>query len=97
MPEENMTIVSGKVVAIHYTLRDTGGLVLDDSGDGDPLVYLHGSGNIVPGLEDGLTGKERRRQGDCRGPAREGLRNPRSCWESKCSSGMSFPTTSTSK
>ena len=57
MPEEIMTIVSGKVVAIHYTLRDTGGLVLDDSGDGDPLVYLHGAGNIVPGLEDGLTGK----------------------------------------
>lgn len=52
-----MTIVAGKVVAIHYTLRDSAGLVLDDSGDDNPLVYLHGAGNIVPGLEDGLTGK----------------------------------------
>jgi FKBP-type peptidyl-prolyl cis-trans isomerase SlyD len=53
-----MTIDAGKVVAIHYTLRDADGLVLDDSGDGDPLLYLHGAGNIVPGLEDGLTGKD---------------------------------------
>ena len=37
---------------MHYTLTNDGGEVLDSSRDrGEPLVYLHGHGNIVPGLE----------------------------------------------
>lgn len=48
---------SGKVVTIHYTLKDSDGDVLDSSRDGDPLDYLHGHGGIVPGLERGLEGK----------------------------------------
>ena len=52
-----MNIGAGKVVLIHYTLRDEQGAVLDSSDGGDPIAYLHGNGGIVPGLEDALTGK----------------------------------------
>jgi FKBP-type peptidyl-prolyl cis-trans isomerase SlyD len=49
-------IADGKVVSIQYTLRNGDGEVLDQSTPGDPLHYLHGAGNIVPGLERQLTG-----------------------------------------
>lgn len=50
--------VSGvKVVSIHYTLKGDGGEVLDASTEGEPLAYLHGFGNIIPGLESALEGK----------------------------------------
>ena len=45
-----------QVVSIHYTLTLTGGEVIDKSGD-EPLSYLHGHDNIVPGLERQLEGK----------------------------------------
>jgi FKBP-type peptidyl-prolyl cis-trans isomerase SlyD len=32
--------------------------VLDSSSGGDPLAYLHGQGNIVPGLEKALEGRQ---------------------------------------
>lgn len=52
------TVADGKVVLFHYTLTDDEGAVLDTSRDGrDPMPYLHGAGNIVPGLESQLTGK----------------------------------------
>lgn len=50
-------IADGTVVSIHYTLKDDGGEVLDTSDGGEPLAYLHGADNIVPGLERELTGK----------------------------------------
>ena len=46
-----------KVVSIEYTLRDDAGKVLDSSEGRAPLAYLHGAGNIVPGLEKALDGK----------------------------------------
>src|SRR5688500_3276594 len=51
------TVSTGKVVSIHYTLTDDAGTVLDSSDGRAPLDYLHGAGNIVPGLEEQLTGK----------------------------------------
>lgn len=54
-----MTVTQEKVVSIHYTLKNGEGLVLDSSSGGDPLVYLHGSGNIIPGLESALEGKSK--------------------------------------
>lgn len=45
------------VVSIHYTLKDDDGVVIDSSEGQEPLVYLHGAGNIIPGLEAALTGK----------------------------------------
>lgn len=52
-----MEIADKTVVAIDYTLKDEGGGVIDTSKGGEPLYYLHGSQNIVPGLESELTGK----------------------------------------
>jgi FKBP-type peptidyl-prolyl cis-trans isomerase SlyD len=47
------------VVSIDYTLTDSEGEVLDQSEPGSPLVYLHGADNIIPGLEEALTGKSK--------------------------------------
>jgi FKBP-type peptidyl-prolyl cis-trans isomerase SlyD len=53
-----MKIAHEKVVSIHYTLKNNEGTVLDSSSGSDPLAYLHGFGNIIPGLENALEGKE---------------------------------------
>lgn len=52
-----MQISSNKVVSIHYTLKNDAGEILDTSAGRAPLAYLHGAGNIVPGLERALEGK----------------------------------------
>lgn len=52
------TVSENKVVSIRYTLRNDGGEVLDASTPDEPLLYLHGAENVVPGLEDALTGRE---------------------------------------
>ena len=51
-----MQITQNSVVSIHYTLTDDSGTKLDSS-DGTPLAYLHGNGNLIPGLERELEGK----------------------------------------
>jgi FKBP-type peptidyl-prolyl cis-trans isomerase SlyD len=51
-----MQISAKKVVYIHYTLTNASGELLDKSNDEQPLGYLHGAGNIVPGLENALAG-----------------------------------------
>jgi len=53
-----MKIAHEKVVSIHYTLTNGEGTVLDSSTGNDPLAYLHGFGNIIPGLENALEGRE---------------------------------------
>lgn len=53
-----MEISARKVVSIHYTLTDTDGEVLDTSRDNEPLAYIHGMGNLIPGLESALDGKK---------------------------------------
>jgi FKBP-type peptidyl-prolyl cis-trans isomerase SlyD len=51
-------VVSDKsVVTVHYKLTDDQGNVLDSSDGSQPMAYLHGAGNIIPGLEKALTGK----------------------------------------
>ena len=52
-----MQIAKNKVVSIHYTLKNDAGSVIDSSESGEPLVYLHGAQNIIPGLERALEGK----------------------------------------
>jgi len=51
-----MTIAAKKVVIIDYTLTDANGQILDKSTQGQ-FAYLHGADNIIPGLENALTGK----------------------------------------
>nr|WP_211254245.1 peptidylprolyl isomerase [Enterovibrio calviensis] len=52
-----MMIEDNKVVKIDYTVKDESGQVIDSSEGKEPLAYLHGTGNIIPGLENALTGK----------------------------------------
>jgi FKBP-type peptidyl-prolyl cis-trans isomerase SlyD len=54
-------ISADRVVLIHYTLKDDSGAVIDSSAGGEPLAYIQGHGNLVPGLEKALEGKQ---QGD---------------------------------
>jgi len=51
-----MQIEARKVVTLNYTLTDNEGNVIDQSNDGS-FAYLHGANNIIPGLENALTGK----------------------------------------
>jgi FKBP-type peptidyl-prolyl cis-trans isomerase SlyD len=51
-------ITADRVVLIHYTLKDDKGTVLDSSAGGEPLAYIQGHGNLVPGLEKALEGKQ---------------------------------------
>jgi FKBP-type peptidyl-prolyl cis-trans isomerase SlyD len=44
------------VVSIEYTLKDEKGTVLDTSVGQEPMEYLHGASNIIPGLEQGVEG-----------------------------------------
>jgi FKBP-type peptidyl-prolyl cis-trans isomerase SlyD len=53
-----MAIAQDSVVTIHYTLKDDAGEIIDSSVDAEPLAYLHGHGNLVPGLERELEGKD---------------------------------------
>ncbi len=53
-----MSISNNSVVSFHYTLTDSEGKQLDQSNEErGPLTYLHGAGNIIPGLEKQLEGK----------------------------------------
>jgi FKBP-type peptidyl-prolyl cis-trans isomerase SlyD len=52
-----MIIENNTAVSIHYTLTDDDDNVLDQSSQDEPLLYLHGAGNIIPGLEKALAGK----------------------------------------
>lgn len=54
-----MALMIGKnnVVSIHYTLKNDDGEVMDSSEGKEPLQYLHGNNNLIPGLEQELQGK----------------------------------------
>ena len=51
------TINNNQVVQFHYTLKDDEGNIIDQSPEGQPLAYLRGYQNIIPGLEAQLVGK----------------------------------------
>ena len=52
-----MEIRKGFIVTLEYTLKDKEGNILDSSESNGELLYLHGYGNIVKGLEEALEGK----------------------------------------
>ena len=52
-----MQIAKNSVVFIDYTLTDPDGKTIDSSVGKQPLPYLHGRGNLIPGLEKALEGK----------------------------------------
>ena len=52
-----MQAAKNTVVSFHYDLSDEHGQQLESNRDGDPIAYLHGAGNIIPGLEAALEEK----------------------------------------
>ena len=52
-----MQIAENLVGFIHYTLKNEEGEVLDSSQGQEPLPFVCGANNIVPGLEKALIGK----------------------------------------
>lgn len=59
MASRNRIEANSRVV-LDYTLRGANGEILDasDAEGGEPIVYVHGYGMLVPGLERALTGME---------------------------------------
>jgi FKBP-type peptidyl-prolyl cis-trans isomerase SlyD len=49
-------IQAGSDVAFDYTLTDESGTVIDSSKGKEPMHYIHGKGQIIPGLEKELAG-----------------------------------------
>jgi FKBP-type peptidyl-prolyl cis-trans isomerase SlyD len=56
MTQDNMKVADDLVVSMHYTLKLDDGQVVDSSDGGDPLQFLQGFGQIIPGLEKALYG-----------------------------------------
>ena len=51
-----MNIADQTVVSLQYVLKNDSGEVLDQCDREEPLCYLHGSGNLIPGVEESLAG-----------------------------------------
>ncbi len=47
--------MSSRVISFHYTLKDKSGKTLESSHKHDPVMYIEGGGQILPGLEKNLT------------------------------------------
>ncbi len=56
MYEQKMTVKKDKVVEMHYTLKNDSGDVIDSSKEKEPMPFIQGFGNIIPGLERALEG-----------------------------------------
>ncbi len=52
-----MEIANNAVVALHYRLTNDQNEELDNSAGGEPLMYMHGAGELIDGLEKALEGK----------------------------------------
>lgn len=52
-----MKITQHCAVSIHYRLTNEQGELIEDSFNGEPMLYLHGAENMIPGLEAELEGK----------------------------------------
>src|ERR1044071_5588684 len=51
-----LAIQAGSMVAFDYTLTDESGNVIDTSKGKETMHYVHGKGQIIPGLEKELAG-----------------------------------------
>ncbi len=53
-----MSISKDKVVQFYYTLKDEAGQTLESNVGADPVAYLHGHKNMMPGVEKALEGRD---------------------------------------
>jgi FKBP-type peptidyl-prolyl cis-trans isomerase SlyD len=58
MNQEANIVNADTVVTFHYSLRDEGSTLIESSEGKDPVIYMHGHNNIVPGLEQQMSGKQ---------------------------------------
>jgi len=92
-------VATETVVSFKYTLRNGEGELIESSGD-EAMPYLHGAGNIVPGLERAMQGHEVGDTFEVEVPASEGygeridgtVEVPRTAFpdEVEVTEGMSF-------
>jgi len=52
-----LPITKNSVVAFAYTLTDDDGAVIDSADTQNPLAYLHGHSQLIPGMENALSGR----------------------------------------
>ena len=58
-PRIRMKIEKDRVVRFHYAVAETGQAAVENSKDGgEPIAILFGHGNIIPGLEKAMDGRE---------------------------------------
>jgi FKBP-type peptidyl-prolyl cis-trans isomerase SlyD len=53
-----MQVADNTVVRFHYSLSDADGTPIESSREREPLTVLVGAGNVIPGVERGLQGRE---------------------------------------
>jgi FKBP-type peptidyl-prolyl cis-trans isomerase SlyD len=94
-----MRIEQNKLVALDYVLTLDSGEIVDKSEGGDPLLFLHGQGGIIPGLERQLDGLETGSKADITVEAEEGYgpvradlvqKLPKKHFPDEVAAGMSF-------
>lgn len=56
MTDARLAVKDGMVVSLDYTLQRDNGDMIDSSAGQEPLEYLQGAGQIIPGLEQALYG-----------------------------------------
>lgn len=56
MTQSGLTVADGMIVSMEYELKLENGDVVDSSAGGQPLEYMHGQHQIIPGLENALYG-----------------------------------------
>jgi FKBP-type peptidyl-prolyl cis-trans isomerase SlyD len=58
MTSDSIIVADDTVVSFHYKLTDAEGTLTESSAEGNPITYLHGRNQIVPGLESEMVGKK---------------------------------------
>ena len=53
-----MKVTKNCVVTINYTLKTDDGKEIDSSRDRGPLSFIHGTGNIIPGLDKEMADRQ---------------------------------------
>ncbi len=54
-----MQIQDGCIVSLAFRVYDVDGTLLEESDASEPIIYVHGQGEIAPGLESALEGRRR--------------------------------------